>query len=93
MEMLHTVQGLERAEMMRPAYAIEYDCVDPTAPLPTLEVSKVPGLYGAGSSTALRAMRRRRAGLRCGRRNAALKIKGEEPMILEAHGRLYRNAD
>ena len=47
-EMLHSVPGLERAEIMRPAYAIEYDCVDPTELLPTLECKKVPGLYGAG---------------------------------------------
>ena len=47
-EMLHSVPGLEHAEMMRPAYAIEYDCVDPTELLPTLESKKVAGLYGAG---------------------------------------------
>ncbi|MBR1780229.1 MAG: tRNA uridine-5-carboxymethylaminomethyl(34) synthesis enzyme MnmG, partial [Oscillospiraceae bacterium] len=47
-EMLHSVPGLERAEMTRAAYAIEYDCVDPTELLPTLESKKIPGLYGAG---------------------------------------------
>ena len=48
LEMLHSIAGLEHAEMMRTAYAIEYDCVDPTELLPTLESKKVPGLYGAG---------------------------------------------
>ena len=47
-EMLHTVPGLEHAEMTRCAYAIEYDCVDPTQLQPTLESKVVPGLYGAG---------------------------------------------
>ena len=47
-EMLHTVVGLEHAEMTRPAYAIEYDCIDPLALLPTLETKAIRGLYGAG---------------------------------------------
>ena len=58
MKMLHTIPGLERAEMTRCAYAIEYDCVDPTELEPTLETKKIAGLYGAGQSTAPPAMRR-----------------------------------
>lgn len=48
-QMLHSVPGLRHAVMTRPAYAIEYDCIDPLALLPTLETKQVPGLYGAGA--------------------------------------------
>ncbi len=60
LEMLHTVPGLEHAEIMRPAYAIEYDCIDPLALLPTLEVKAMAGLYGAGQFNGSSATRRRR---------------------------------
>ncbi len=81
-----TIPGLENVQIMRTAYAIEYDCVDPQALRATLEMKDFPGLYGAGQFNGSSGYEEAAAqGIVAGI-NAALKVKGEEPLILERSG-------
>ena len=81
-DMLRSLDGFENAQIMRYAYAIEYDCADPTEMLPTLEFKSVRGLYGAGQFNGTSGYEEAAAqGLVAGI-NAALAQKGKEPMIL-----------
>lgn len=77
-----TIKGLEHCVMMRPAYAIEYDCVDPTAMTATLEFKDFPNLYGAGQFNGSSGYEEAAAQGFVAGVNAALKVMGKEPFIL-----------
>ena len=77
-----TIKGLENCVIMRPAYAIEYDCVDPTAMNPTLEFKDLPNLFGAGQFNGSSGYEEAAAQGFVAGINAALKVLGKEPLVL-----------
>lgn len=83
LKLLHTIPGLEKVEVMRPAYAIEYDCCDPLQLAATLECKEFEGLYGAGQFNGSSGYEEAAAqGLVAGI-NAALKVQGKDPLVLD----------
>ena len=82
-QFIHSIKGLEKAEIMRVAYAIQYDCVDPQSLYPTLEFKNVEGLYGAGQFNGSSGYEEAAAqGLVAGI-NAARKLQGKEPVVFD----------
>lgn len=83
LQFLRTIKGLEHVEVMRTAYAIEYDCVDPLALKPSLEFLDLPGLFGAGQFNGSSGYEEAAAqGLIAGI-NAARRVQGKDPLILD----------
>ena len=82
LEMIHTIPGLREAKMVRPGYAIEYDCLDPLCLSPSLMLKDFPGLFAAGQINGTSGYEEAAAqGIMAGI-NAALYIRGKEPFIL-----------